>query len=310
MNKIKPDVGKKQSSQNSGIEFVVAEPSGLLDFLLLNLSNRSRNNVKSLLTHREVSVDKVVVTQYDYALREGQKVQISRSINREKSPEDVLNIIYEDHDMIVINKPSGLLSVATDKQEQLTAYHLLMDYVRKNNPKGRVFVVHRLDRDTSGVFMIAKNERIKLALQDNWGKIVSERGYIAIVEGHLKEQSGRIKSWLRETKTHLMYSSSVEGDGQESITNYQVIKQTPNYSMLDIRLETGRKNQIRVHMKDLGHPVVGDKVYGAKSNPLKRLGLHAHKLEFEHPFSHKVMSFEAQLPNNFLSLFDKTGKVK
>jgi len=310
VSKIKRNIGHKQMQQKSGIEFVVAEPCGLLECLLKELSNRSRNNVKSLLTHREVSVDEVIITQYDHALRAGQKIRISRSINRELPPEEMLNIIYEDHDIIVINKPAGLLSVATDKQEELTAYHLLMNYVRQNHTSNRVFVVHRLDRDTSGVFMIAKNERIKLALQDNWNKLVSERGYIAIVEGQLEEKSGKIVSWLNETKTHVMYSSSVAGDGLEAITNYQVIKETSNYSMLDIRLETGRKNQIRVHMKDIGHPVVGDKVYGARTNPLKRLALHANKLEFKHPFSHEVMCFEAQLPNNFRSLFGKIGQAK
>lgn len=177
--------------------------------------------------------------------------------------------------------------------------------MRLSNPSNRIFAVHRLDRDTSGVLMVAKNEKIKLALQDNWSDLVSRRGYIAIVEGHLNEKSGRIQSWLKETKTLLMYSSDKAGDGQESITNYQVVKENAEYSLLDIHLETGRKNQIRVHMKDLGHNVVGDKKYGATTNPLRRLGLHAYQLEFKHPFSNEVMCFETQIPKSFTALFAK-----
>ncbi len=306
MRKVKQDMGKKEINKKSDMEFVVTEQSGLLDFLLLKLSNRSRNNVKSLLTHREVLVDGAVVTQYDHTLCVGQKIRISRSINRaQKQEENVLDILYEDDEIIVVNKPSGLLSIASDKEKELTAYHLLTDYVRLSNPKNRVFAVHRLDRDTSGVLMVAKNERIKLALQDNWADLVSDRGYMAIVEGQLKEKSGRIQSWLKETKTLIMYSSGKVGDGLESITNYQVIKENSEYSLLDIHLETGRKNQIRVHMKDMGHNVVGDKKYGAKTNPLKRLGLHAYKLEFKHPFTNKVMCFETPLPKSFTALFEK-----
>lgn len=294
---------QKKSVQKSDFELVVTEPSGLLDFLLLRLSDKSRNNVKSLLTRKEVSVDGITVTQYDHALSAGQKVQISRSTGQPRNQNKMLDILYEDNEMIVINKPAGLLSIATDQETELTAYHLLTDYVRLSNPKNRIFAVHRLDRDTSGVLMVAKNEKLKLALQDNWSDLVSDRGYMAIVEGQLNEKSGRIQSWLKQTKTMLMYSSNKAGDGLESITNYQVKRENANYSLLDIHLETGRKNQIRVHMKDLGHNVVGDKKYGAETDPLKRLGLHAYKLEFEHPFSHKVMCFQAQTPKCFATLF-------
>ncbi len=172
----------------------------------------------------------------------------------------------------------------------------------------RIFTVHRLDRATSGVLMVAKNEKIKLALQDNWADLVSERVYVAVIEGQLREKSGRIQSWLKETKTLLMYSSPKVSDGLEAIINYQVLNETAEYSLLDIHLETGRKNQIRVHMKELGHNIVGDKKYGAKADSLKRLGLHAYKLEFKHPFSDKVMCFETRTPKSFTSLFIKSNK--
>ncbi len=306
MNKVKQDVGQKRTASKPSMEFAVHEPCELLDFLLLKLSKESRNHVKSLLTHRQVSVDGVVITQYDTALHEGQTIQISRSSGQVQKQKNVLDIIYEDNDLIVINKPAGLLSIASGKEKEHTAYHLLTDYVRLKNPQNRIFAVHRLDRDTSGVLMVAKNERMKQALQDNWADLVSERGYMAVVEGQLKEKSGRIQSWLKETKTLMMYSSPKAGDGLEAITNYQVLNENSDYSLLDIQLETGRKNQIRVHMKDIGHPVAGDKKYGAKTNPLKRLGLHAYKLVLRHPFTDKVMCFETRLPRSFRSLF-KSG---
>ena len=306
MSKFKRGISPKAAALKSDMEFVVSDPCRLLDFLLLRLSNRSRNHVKSLLTNREVSVDGTVITQYDHALREGQTIRIHRSVTREPKQKNALDILYEDNDIIVINKPAGLLSITTDKEKELTAYHLVTEYVKQTGPNNRIFIVHRLDRDTSGVLMFAKNEKIKRALQDNWANLVSERCYAAIVEGTLKEKSGRIQSWLKETKTLMMYSSGRVGDGLESITNYQVMGETAEYSLLDIHLETGRKNQIRVHMKDIGHPVIGDKKYGAKANPLKRLGLHAYRLKLKHPFSGQVLCFETQLPGSFTSLFKKS----
>lgn len=309
VSKAKQDMGQKKIIRSADTEFVVTEPSGLLNFLLIKLSDRSRNNVKSLLTHREILVDECVVTQHDYMLGAGQKVRIVRSTNRGQKQKDILDIIYEDNDIIAINKPAGLLSIATDKEKELTAYHLLTDYVQMNSPKSRIFAVHRLDRDTSGVLLVAKNERIKFALQNNWADLVLERGYLAIVEGRLKEKSGKIQSWLKKTGTMLMYSSRKAGDGLEAITKYKVVNETTEYSLLQIQLETGRKNQIRVHMKDIGHSVVGDKKYGAKKDPLKRLGLHAYKLELKHPFSNQVMCFEAQIPKSFKAFFEKSLSI-
>ncbi|WP_019850151.1 RluA family pseudouridine synthase [Desulfitobacterium sp. PCE1] len=294
-------VVSKKSKMIADTVFVVTECSGLFDFLTLKLTNQSRNNIKSLLKHRQVTVDGRAITQHDFLLKEGQTVRIVRSVIRGQKEKDVLQILYEDADLIVINKPAGLLTI-TDNKNSVSAYHLLTDYVRRTNPKARIFIVHRLDRDTSGVLMFAKNEKLKLALQDNWGGLVTQRGYVAIVEGRLKEKSGRIRSWLKETKTLLVYSSPKVGDGLEAITNYQVINETPDYSLLNIQLETGRKNQIRVHMKELGHSVVGDTKYGAKTNPLKRLGLHAYKLELRHPFSNQWLCFETEVPESFKAL--------
>lgn len=283
----------------------VSEPTGLLNFLLLNISGKSRNNIKSLLSHREVTVDGTVITQYDYMLKEGQRVCIKAPAPGVEKNKNEPDIIYEDDEFIAINKPVGLVTVSTEKEKENTAYQMITEYVRRRNAKNRIFVVHRLDRETSGVLLFAKNEKIKLALQAGWSDLVTDREYIAVVEGELKDKSGTVKSWLRQTRTLLMYSSSKPGDGLEAVTNYCVQKETSEYSLVDIHLETGRKNQIRVHMKDIGHSVTGDKKYGAENNPLKRMGLHACKLELKHPYSGILMSFEAPVPESFIKLFNK-----
>lgn len=273
-----------------------------MDFLLKSLTGKSRNNVKSLLTNRTVSVDGKTVTKHDHPLKAGQTVRILSQEHMLQKQFKHLKIIYEDDELIAIDKPAGLLSIATDKEAERTAYHLMTDYVRIGHPRNRIFVVHRLDRDTSGVLIAAKNERLKLALQDSWNDLVVTRGYVAVVEGALEKKAGRIQTWIKETKTLLSYSSSVPGEGREAVTNYEVMKESKDYTLLKIDIETGRKNQIRVHMKELNHPVAGDKKYGAKTDPLKRLCLHADKLVFRHPFSDKLITFKSNVPQSFLTL--------
>lgn len=287
------------------LEFTVTEQSGLLEFLLSNISGKSRNNIKALLTHREVSVDGEVITRHDYALKKGQIVSISNSGIGNNKHRGFPDILFEDEDIIVIDKPSGLVSVSTEREKINTAFRIMNDYVTQKNPGNRIFIVHRLDKDTSGVLLFAKNEAMKYALQEKWSESVKIREYIAVVEGNMIEKSGRIHSWLKQTKTLLMYSTENKAEGLEAVTNYEVINETNDYSMLKINLETGRKNQIRVHMKDLGHSIAGDKKYGAKTNPLNRLGLHASKLEIVHPFSKKTLYFESPVPDNFNILFGK-----
>ncbi len=298
----------KSKPQKSDLEFMVSENSTLLPFLLAHLSKMSRNNVKSLLRNHKVSVDGMAVSKHDCILNTGQKVSISRNINRIderhlKNSGTMLEIVFEDENIIIINKPAGLLTIASEKEKRDTAYHQLTEYIRGSNPHNRIFIVHRLDRDTSGLLVFAKNEKVKLEMQKNWTDAVINRGYVAVVEGNPKPE-GTIKSWLRETKTHMMYSSNKPGDGLEAITNYKVIQRVKNCALLDIRLETGRKNQIRVHMKDLGHPIVGDKKYGS-TRPCKRLCLHAFLLEFVHPVTKEILRFENEIPKAFLTLVRK-----
>lgn len=281
------------------IELNVLEPSLLQDFLIENLKKEGRNKIKALLKYRAVSVNGKPVSKYDYQLKAGDTISVSATQDRTVAKNPLLNIIYEDDDIIAINKPAGLLSIATEKETERTAYHLLMEYVKEKDKENRVYIVHRLDRDTSGVLVIAKNEKIKLALQDHWGSIVKVRGYVAVVEGTPLKESDRLISWLKETQTHHIYSSGRKGDGLQAITNYKTIKQGTDYTLLDIDLETGRKNQIRVQLQDIGHPIAGDKKYDALTNPLKRLCLHANKLAFIHPYTNELLTLETPIPKEF-----------
>ncbi|WP_085993202.1 RluA family pseudouridine synthase [Oceanobacillus senegalensis] len=287
--------------QNKRLNFTVDENTELLKFLLKVMSNRSRNSVKSILTRGQVTVDEHMETKHNYPLKPGQTVSVLK--NNEAKKETVLvgmSILYEDRDIIVINKDAGLLSIATEKERNLTAHHQLMEYVQREHPANRIFIVHRLDKDTSGVMMFAKSEKTKRKLQDNWKKLVKERTYVALVEGELKQNKGTIKSWLKETKTHYMFSSSLKNNGQLAITHFKKIQGNKDYSLVEMQLETGRKNQIRVHMRDLGHPVVGDKKYGSKENVIGRLGLHAKILSFYHPRTNQFMLFRADVPKLFM----------
>lgn len=301
MNKNKPRFPNKHKDMNKIREFPVTKQCGLLDFLFEVLKGQSRNSVKSILTSKRVSIDGAPVTQFDFKLYPGDTVIISNNPIHKKTRSH-LPIIYEDDEIIVINKPSGLLSIASDKEKSSTAYRMLSDYVQQKDKHNRIFVVHRLDEDTSGVLMVAKNVEIQKALQDNWNDIVSKRGYYAIVEGQLKEKQGTIKSYLKKNSQNLMYSSK-DKSGQFSITHYKVIKENDKYSLLDVNIDTGRKNQIRVHLGEMGHHVIGDDKYGNPSNPLKRLGLHAYCLELTHPITKKKMKFVSPMPKEFDTLF-------
>ena len=283
-------------------EYPVTKNCELLEFLLETLKGQSRNSVKSLLTNHRVSVDGAPISQYNFQLAKGDVVIISKTPIHKKTRSN-LPIIFENDEFIVINKPSGLLSIASDKEKGSTAYRMLTDYVQQKDKHNRIYVVHRLDEDTSGVLMVAKNEKIRDLLQEKWNELVSKRGYFAIVEGQMEQKQGTIKSYLKKNAQNMMYSSKKAGDGQLAITHYKVIKEIENYSLLDVNIDSGRKNQIRVHLGDLGHHVVGDDKYGNPSNPIKRLGLHAYELELEHPVTHKVMKFTAPMPKEFKTLF-------
>jgi len=213
-----------------------------------------------------------------------------------------MDIMHEDRDIIVVNKTNGLLTIGTGRERIKTAYHILTDYVKKGNPRSRerIFIVHRLDRDTSGLLVFAKNEKAKKFLQDNWKDFT--KSYYAVVLGEMEEKEGVVESYLADNSIHRVYSVRNEEEGKYAKTGYKVVRENGRYSLLEVDLFTGRKNQIRVHLADIGHPVAGDKIYGKKNPDIKRLCLHAAALSFVHPFSKKEMHFETRVPSYFLSL--------
>ena len=308
MNKNKKRFEHRSKDYKDIREYPVTKNCELLEFLLETLKGQSRNSVKSLLTNHRVSVDGAPISQYNFKLTKGDVVIISKTPIHKKTRSN-LPIIFENDEIIVINKPSGLLSIASDKEKGSTAYRMLTDYVQQKDKHNRIYVVHRLDEDTSGVLMVAKNEKLRDALQNKWNDLVSSRGYYAIVDGKLDKKSGTLTSYLKKNAQNMMYSSKKEGDGQYSVTHYKVLAETDNYSFLDVHIDSGRKNQIRVHLGDIGHNVIGDDKYGNPTNPIKRLGLHAYELVLTHPFTNKVMKFKAPVPKEFETLFPNI-KVK
>ncbi|HPT11424.1 MAG TPA: RluA family pseudouridine synthase [Bacteroidales bacterium] len=275
------------------------EKCELMTFLLQNLKQKSRDNIKSLLRNKQILVNGEAVTQFNHLLIPGDRVEVIWSREEIKGPSRNLNIIFEDDYIIVIDKHSGLLSIATGKETYATAYSILSNYVKQKNPANKIFVVHRLDRDTSGVMMFARSEKVQAMLQDNWKDTVTERKYSAVVEGRVEEKEGKIESYIYESKALMMHSTKDPEKGELAITHFRTVKANDNYSLLDIYLETGKKNQIRLHMKDYGHSIAGDKKYGAHGNPIGRLALHAGVLAFTHPVTGKPMRFESKIPVKF-----------
>lgn len=302
---------KKKAYHNQNIkEYPVNKEIELLEFLYQIYRDQSRNNVKSILSKRHVAVNGLPVTQFNYKLYKGDIVQVSKEqfdksqiVKQETKKKVNINIVYEDNDILVINKPNGLLTIESDHEKTDTAYKLVLEYMSQKDKHARCFQVHRLDKETSGLLLFTKSYELKELLTKNWNTLVKERAYVAVVEGKMPKKQDTIINWLKETDTHLMYDSKKHGEGLKAITNYQVIKESQKYSLLNITIETGRKNQIRVAMSEMGHPVVGDDKYGKPSDPLKRLGLHAQTLKFKHPITKEIMFFKADIPAVFKKLF-------
>ena len=294
-------------AQNQYTDYFVREPMELMEFLASKMPQASRTKLKSLLTKRVVFVDNVITTQYNFPLQPGMKVQISRDKHTHEFRSNLLRIVYEDAYLIVVEKREGLLSVGTERERERTASTILNEYLRRQDRRSRVYVVHRLDRDTSGLMMFAKDEKTQHTLRDNWHELVFDRRYVAVVTGEMERDRGTVHSWLTD-RTLYVHSSPVDDGGKESVTHYRTIKRTKGLSLVELHLETGRKNQIRVHMQDLGHPVVGDGRYGLEDfNPIGRLALHAFKLCFHHPVTGEEMRFETPYPAEFKKLFAQKG---
>ena len=276
------------------MKIIVKKDGELLDYLVNNI-DMPRKKIKEYLTHGSIIVNNNKTTKYNYKVYIGNTIIINTKNNSKN--ELPFNILYEDKYIIVVNKPSNLLTISTDKEKYNTLYHLVREYIKRQDKNNRIFIVHRLDKDTSGVILFAKDEKTKNMFQDNWNEYVKERCYTAIVHGQLKKDKGTIINYLNETKTNLVYTTT-KNKGKEAITHYKVINKNKLYSELTINIDTGRKNQIRVTLKELGNPILGDKTYGIKDD-FKRLYLHANKLKIYYPYIKKDILFETKIPIEF-----------
>ena len=302
--------------------YKVQRSDTLMEFLLRKC-NTSRNNVKSLLVRKQVLVNGVVVTQYDFPLAKDDEVKLAKRPMKESPkannptakraasrPRVQLTVIYEDDDFIAIDKPAGLLSVESDKEKEC-AYVYLLQAMQEENKNARPYQLHRIDKETSGVLVFAKNIKIHSMMKMHWNELVQLREYVAVVDGILEEKSGTITNYLKENVNNVVYATN-DPSGQKAVTHFEVTREHAHglYSLLRVKIDTGRKNQIRVHMRDLDHPIIGDDKYGKKQdgttvkNPIERLGLHASRLEFIHPVTKEVIAINASMPMSFRNLFN------
>lgn len=282
--------------------YTPASDTTLLDFLFASMPERKRTTVKELLKYNRVAVNGMPVTLHNTPVTPADTVSVNLTREFKVFSNRRVKLVYEDSDIMVIEKGYGLLSMGNDKVKEGTAYSILKDYVKWSNPANKIFIVHRLDRDTSGLMMFAKTIEAKEAMQHNWNNMVLNRKYLAVVEGTPDEEAGVIRSYLAENSQYEVYSTDDPEEGQLAVTRYSTVAAGKNYTMLEVELDTGRKNQIRVHMKDIGHPISGDRKYGASPSPIHRLALHARTLRFIHPITRKEMDFSTGIPTAFRRL--------
>lgn len=283
----------------------VTESAQLMDFLMAKMGGMARSSVKQLLGQRRVKVGNAIQTRHDYELKAGDSVTVLSGRGNIELRHPKLRVIYEDDDLIVVNKQPGLLTVAaTPGSREMTAMSILRDYVHRQHPRANIYVVHRLDRETSGVLVFARSPELQEYMRTYWRQLVTERTYIALAEGVFDKPEGKITTWLTEDKRNaVVYSSPVDDGGDIAITNYKTVRTSADgqYSLVELHLETGRTNQIRVHLASKGYPVVGDRKYGHGNeySPIDRLCLHAKVLAFIHPVTEKTVRFESPVPKEF-----------
>lgn len=282
-------------------EYQVREACTLTEFLSKQMSGISRTKLKNILQGRGVSVDKCVVTQFDFPLRPGMLVRVSKHRGKTDLRSRWIQLIYEDKDIVVVNKEPGILSMAATPR-QFCIKDILDGYFDKRNFKCHAHVVHRLDKETSGLLVYAKTIEAARTLQTDWKSYCYDRRYLAVVEGRMEREGSTLQSWLKDDKNYYTHSSPVDDGGKLAITHYHTLQSSDKYSLVEMRLETGRKNQIRVQMADIGHPVVGDIKYGSGPGPLDRLCLHAFRLFLTHPITGERLQFETPYPTSFVKL--------
>ena len=285
------------------LTFKVLADAILIDFIMEKMHGISRNRAKALISNRVVLVNNAITTHPLAELKAGQVVQLDRSKHKKSFRSNDIDIVYEDPYLLVVDKRPGLLSMSNNTRQQ-TVQTVLNYYLEKGGGRNTSHLVHRLDRDTSGLMVYAKDVQTQQSLINGWQQLVTDRRYLALVEGELESPRGRIQSWLTEDKRFITHSSPVDNGGKFAVTHYNVLEASNGYSLVECELETGRKNQIRVHMADMGHPVVGDFKYGSEIDPMRRLGLHAYMLCFIHPVTGKHLRFETPVPVLFEKCLD------
>ena len=289
------------SKRNQYDQYVVDREAPLLDWMLSALPG-SKTKIKATLQGHGIKVNGKQVTQFDFPLKPGMKVSVSKSKKNDTFKSRYVNIVYEDRWLVVVEKKTGILSMAAG-HSSLNVKSVLDDYFKRTRQKCTAHVVHRLDRDTSGLMIYAKDMQTEQLLERDWHGTVYDRRYVAVVSGEMEEDEGTIANWLKDNKAYVTYSSPVDNGGKYAVTHFRTLRRTTEHSLVEFRLETGRKNQIRVHTSDMGHPVCGDIKYGNGDDPLHRLCLHAYVLCFHHPVTGKPMEFETPIPAQFMAVF-------
>jgi len=294
----------KKTARHRQSTFVVKEPSELMNFLLSTIKDKSRTKIKSMLAHKQIKVGNDITTQFNHLLKVDDKVTVSWDKGFKKVSFQGLSIVFEDKDIIVVNKKAGLLSIGSAKEKKLTAYRIITNHIQQEDPANHLFVVHRLDRDASGLMVFAKNRKAQIELQATWDKTANKRKYLIVAEGTFENDEDTITSFLKESKALIVYSTKHDVKGsRKGISHYNVIKKNEYFTLLEAWLETERKHQLRAQLKSLEHPIIGDKKYEATQNPLDRMAYHAKVLTFMHPTTHKEVTFETKVPDDFLKLF-------
>lgn len=284
----------------------VAATSTLMEFLLEKMGGMSKTSVKNLLSRRVVQVNGSIETRHDTPLKAGDVVAIIPGQGNHELTHPKLKIVYEDDHLIVVEKQVGLLTVAAHPgASETTAFSILRDYVKKADKHNGIYVVHRLDRETSGLLVFAKTKELQEYMRTYWRQLVTMRTYVAVAEGVMEKEEDTIKTWFTEDpRSTMVYSSPVDDGGKLAVTHYKTIKTSDRFSLLELHLDTGRTNQIRVHLASIGHPIISDRKYGSgQVPPIDRLALHARILEFIHPVTEKTVHFETPVPREFLHIF-------
>ena len=284
-------------------KFNITEQGTILSAAAAALPDHSGTKLKSMLRHNQLAINGMPTTQFNHPVQAGDVLWVNFDRSFQVFSHPRIKLVYEDNDIIVVDKGCGVLSTASGNRPGETVYNVIKDYARKFSDKAAVYVVHRLDRDTSGLMLLTRTKASRDALVNNWAGMVVKRTYVAVVEGQVQDKEGTIKSYLAEDpETYEMYSTTDKEKGKLATTAYRVLKQGMKYAMLELSVKTGRKNQLRVHMKDMGNPVSGDRKYGGHASPINRVALHANLLSFIHPTTQEVVTFTSPTPSNFSTM--------